>query len=363
LVLQGLIIGPWLILVARAAGGGAALRTLFWNNIVGRFTHIPAPAALDYASGHPNAPGKYFLELPLYLLPWTLIAAAALVHLWRQRRTQGDAGTAWRFALTSSLPLLVLLSLAATARDIYAAPALLGVAVLVALWAKEAQRAPSPLDQLCLAGTRALVALLGCLLIGALGLLALAGATPAGAAISATLGILVLGVPALVRARRAQARGALSESLACCYAAYAAAVCLAALVAFPVIDRWQDLGSLARRIRVDTAHQPLALLAPDETTVAIIDHGFTGSFTVLTGSDASVVRRWFAARGAHARVLVLLPGHAEGDVSRWLGRWYRPPAPGDGVAGALIASGSAALVQRYELPQGRRYALLGPPIG
>jgi hypothetical protein len=26
-----------------------------------------------------------------------------------------------------------------------------------------------------------------------------------------------------------------------------------------------------------------------------------------------------------------------------------------------VASGTAALVKRYELPQGRRYALLGPP--
>jgi 4-amino-4-deoxy-L-arabinose transferase-like glycosyltransferase len=363
LLLQALIIGPWLVLVAHGAGGSSALRTLFWNNIVGRFTHIAAPAALDYTSGHLNKPGKYWLELPLYLLPWTLVAGAALVRLWQRHGAPGGAGTAWRFALSASLPLLVLLSLAATARDIYAAPALLGFALLVALWVFEAQHAPSRLDQLCVSSTRVLVALLGALLIGSLTVLALAGAAASWAAAAAALGILGLGVPALLRARRAQQRGALSESLVCCYAGYAAALSLSALVAFPVIDRWQDLGGLARRIRTDTAQQPLALLAPDETTLAMIDHGFSGSFTVLGNANAAAVRSWFAARGVRARVLVLLPGHAEGEVSRWLGRWHPLPAAGDGVAGTLIASGSAALVQRYELPQGRRYALLGPPPG
>ena len=60
-------------------------------------------------------------------------------------------------------------------------------------------------------------------------------------------------------------------------------------------------------------------------------------------------------------MLVLLPGHASGNLSRWLERFHRGPPPGDGVAAALVASGTAALVQRYELPQGRRYALLGSP--
>jgi hypothetical protein len=61
-------------------------------------------------------------------------------------------------------------------------------------------------------------------------------------------------------------------------------------------------------------------------------------------------------------VLVLLPGHAPGAVTLWLNRFlHRTAANDDGVGGALVASGTAALTQRYELPQGRRYALLGPP--
>ncbi len=74
------------------------------------------------------------------------------------------------------------------------------------------------------------------------------------------------------------------------------------------------------------------------------------------------MRDWFAAQPASARVLVLLPGHASGKLRRWLARFHADPEPGDGVAATLIDAGAARLVHRYELPQGRRYALLGPPV-
>ena len=361
LALQALLIGPWLWCVALAPGGAAALRTLFWHNIAGRFVHLNAPAALDYTSGHRNSPGKYLLELPLYLVPWTLVVLAALARAWQALRAPGAHLGAWRFALAASLPLLALLSLAATARDIYAAPVLLGCALLAGLWAAAAERAPSRLDRLCLGGTQLLVALVTQVLLGALAVLALAGAVGTARALAAAVALALLVPGVLLHARRAAARGAVAESLAACYAAYAAAFCLSALVAFPAIDRWQDLPGLARRIHADTRAQPLALLLPDETTLAIIDHGYRRTFSVLDSADADTVHGWLRAHGSEARLLVLLPGHAPGEVSRWLARWFAAEAPGDGIAAALIDAGAARLVARYELPQGRRYALLGPP--
>ena len=127
--LEALVIGPWLLAVWRLPEGDEALRALFWHNVVGRFTHVAAPAALDYTGGHPNSPGKYLRELPLYLLPWTFVAAAALVRA--ARRVRSADGSAWRYAVAASLPFLALLSLAATARDIYAAPALLGFGLIL----------------------------------------------------------------------------------------------------------------------------------------------------------------------------------------------------------------------------------------
>ena len=364
LALQGLIIGPWVLAVARTEHGADALRALFWNNVVGRFTRVAAPAALDYTTGHHNTAGKYLFELPLYLLPWTFVVAAALWRAWTRVREAGRPATAWRFAVAASLPFLALLSVAATARDIYAAPALLGLAVLTGLWAGDAQRSPTRLDQLAVTSTRVLAGALGGVLVAALAVLFASGAGAPFACLAAALAAAISTLSALMLAAQSQHRGDLQRSLAWTYTGYAAALCFTALAALPVVDRWQDLPGLARRIHADCAPQALALLDPDETTIAMLDHGFDARFTILT-SDAEAPRGavsgWFSAHGREARLLVLMPGHAPGPLTRWLEHFHAQRRDGDGIAGSLAASGTATLLRRYELPQGRRYALLGPP--
>jgi len=369
-LIQALIIAPWLLAVAHEAHAGETLRALFWHNLVGRFTKVAAPAALDYTSGHRNSPGKYLLELPLYLLPWTLLVAAALVRAWRRVRGGAPESTAWRFALCASVPFLALLSFAATARDVYAAPALLGFGLLVGLWAHDARNSAGRLDRLVVRSTRWLLALIAWTLAGALVVFTAAGAAPWPAGATAALAVVGSMHGALLLAARAERSGNVEQSLGWIYSGYAVALCLAAFVALPIIDRWQDLPALARRIHADTAQQRLALLNPDETTIAMLDFRLNTPFTILTTIDArgaevsaqQTVAGWFEHEGPAARVLVLLPGHAAGAVTQWLGRFLPgAPADDDGVAGALLASDTATLVQRYELPQGRRYALLGPP--
>jgi 4-amino-4-deoxy-L-arabinose transferase-like glycosyltransferase len=364
LALQALLIGPWLLAVARSPDGGTALRTLFWNNLMGRFTQVAAPAALDYTRGHRNVPGKYLWELPLYLLPWTLIVVAALLRAWRAMRLPAPAGTSWRFALGASLPFLALLSIAATARDVYAAPALLGFALLTALWAHDGALSVTAFDAAAVRLTRVLVGVIAGALVAALLILAAAHAAAGQLSLMTAAAIVVWAWVSLARAARAQREETLAQSLLWTYSGYAGAFCLAALVALPVIDRWQDLPALAARIHADTAHESLALLDPDETTVAMLDRGLRTPFTILTSERAPpprTVADWFASRGREARVLVLLPGHANGPLTEWLARWHPLPAPGEGVAEQLIRARVATPVARYELPQGRRYALLGPP--
>jgi 4-amino-4-deoxy-L-arabinose transferase-like glycosyltransferase len=384
-LIQALIIGPWLLAVAREAHAAETLSTLFWHNLVGRFTRVASPAALDYTSGHHNSPGKYLAELPLYLLPWTLLVAAALVRAWQHLRRVTPERAAWRFALCASVPFLVLLSFAATARDIYAAPALLGFGLLVGLWAHEAQNSAGRIDRLAVRCSRWLLALIAWALAAALGVFAAAGALARPVGAVAALAVVGSVHGALLLAARAERREDVQQSLTWIYNGYAAALCLSAIVVLPIIDRWQDLPTLARRIHEGTAHERLALLNPDETTIAMLDFRLETPFTILTtaanaeaASRAAAVRGldttaaevgaeqlvadWFSSEGPAARVLVLLPGHTPGEVTLWLRRFLPgAPADGDGVAGALIANGTAALVQRYELPQGRRYALLGPP--
>ena len=373
--LQVVIIAPWLLAVAREPHAGETLRVLFWHNLVGRFAKVASPLALDYTSGHHNFPGKYLLELPLYLLPWTLVVAAALIRAWRHVRDTTPEGTAWRFALCASVPFLVLLSVAATARDIYAAPALLGFGLLGGLWVRDAAHPARPTDHLALRLSRYLVGVLAWALAGALAVFGATGVARGAHCVAAALAVLVAAHTALLLAARAARAGDFQWSLAWLYGGYAAAFCLAALIVLPVIDRWQDLPSLAQRIHADTAHERLALLDPDETTIAMLDRGLKTPFTILSSTDAvrgagapagpqQLVAGWFSTAGSGARVLVLLPGHAPGPVTLRLARFLRRGArgdEGDGLAGALIADGSATLAGRYELPQGRRYALLGPP--
>jgi len=292
-------------------------------------------------------------------------------------RAAAPAGTPWRFALCASVPFLVLLSVAATARDIYAAPALLGFGLLTGLWAHDAAHSPGLTDRLALRLSRYLVVTVAWALAAALAVFAAAGVARAAACAAAALGVLVAGHGAVLLAGRAARADDFQRSLGWLYGGYAAAFCLAALIVLPIIDRWQDLPALAQRIHADTAHERLALLDPDETTIAMLDRGLKTPFTILRSSDAAggagagaaaspqqLLAGWFTDAGAGARVLVLLPGHAPGPLTHRLARFLPRTArsdAGDGRAGTLSAAGSATVLERYELPQGRRYALLGPP--
>ena len=367
-VLQALLIGPWIMAVAATPGGAESLRVFFWDNLAGRFTALAATPGHDYAQGHINWWGKYLFELPVYLLPWTLLAAAALARAWRELRSgaaarAARASTPWRFCVCACLPFLLVLSLAVTARDVYAAPAVLGFALLIALWANALHRRASRFDEACLTGTRWLVALIACAFAALLGIFAAAEHHPAIMAADLTVAVAVvpLALVALRFAASLQRSKKYSASIAATYAAYALAFTVTGLLVMPVIDRWQDLGVLARQIHSDSAGGALAVLDPDETTIAILDHRLRTTYTALAaprGDATPVVAGWFRDHGGQGHVLVMLPGHAPGDISRLIDRWYPLALADDGVAGALAADGSARISARYELPQGRRYALL-----
>jgi 4-amino-4-deoxy-L-arabinose transferase-like glycosyltransferase len=369
LVLQALLIGPWIFAVTQTTHGKDALLALFWHNVVGRFTKVSAPAALDYSTGHKNSPGKYFIELPVYLLPWTLLVIAALRRAWDRCRVTGPEGTPWRFAVGATLPFLIVLSIAATARDIYSAPGLLGFGVLVALWMGEARHSPTAFDGWAMRATRWLVVAIACGF--ALFATAMAVASARLTYLLATAAVMLIAFATMRWSGRAQKHGDIVASFGWTYTSYVTSVCITALATFPAIDRWHDLASLARQIHTDSEHHALGLLDPDETTIAMMDYRRGIPLTVLTLDPAvpqakrntpeRVVSDWFNAHGGTARVLVLLPGHASGELTSLLEHIHPVKAPDDGIAGTLKSLGIASVLRRYEIPQGRRYALLGPP--
>jgi 4-amino-4-deoxy-L-arabinose transferase-like glycosyltransferase len=367
-LLQALMIGPWILAVAATPEGADSLRVFLWDNIAGRFSALAQTPGHNYAQGHLNWWGKYLVELPVYLLPWTLLCAAALARAWRELRSRAaaqsfSAATPWRFALGAFLPFLMVLSLAATARDVYAAPALLGSSLLVALWANALRHRASRFEERCLAITRVIVAIMACLFAALLALFA--AAERQSVVKAADIAIAVAAVPLTLMALRfaavLQRSKKYAASIAATYAGYALALCVTGLFILPVIDRWQDLAALARRIQNDSAGGELAVLDPDETTIAMLDHRWQTAFTPLAArpaETAAVIAAWLHAHDARAHVLVMLPGHASGDVSARIAHWYPLQVPDDGIAAALAASGDARISRRYELPQGRRYALL-----
>jgi len=355
LLIQAAMILTWVWFVYRGSEGPEHLRIFFWNNLVGRFATLEAPADLQYAAGHRNTPGKYLIELPLYLFPWTLLVLAALRRAWRQRRASLHDNRAVRFALAASLPPLLLLSFAATARNIYLAPALPGFALLVAWWAREILPGPDRWDMRAVRATAAML-LLGVAVFAAV-LMILAADSWNGIhshTLYIALSLIGLSAAAILAMRAwAQVREQPLHAQWALLLAYCALLIGPASQVYGQVDGWQDLAKISRAIARDTAGKPLVLLAPDETTRAMIDMYARTSVDRVAGPlDAAGIERIRSVAAAAPGSLFLVQLSNQSPRLPWRAR-----APEVGVPPALQAAG-LRMTESYSLPNGRRYALL-----
>jgi 4-amino-4-deoxy-L-arabinose transferase-like glycosyltransferase len=355
LLLQAAMILTWVGFVYRGENGAQHLQVFFWNNLVGRFAAVDAPPELQYAAAHRNSPGKYLLELPLYVFPWTLLVAAAARRAWRQRQTSAHDNRAVRFALATSLPPLLLLSLAATARNIYFAPALPGIALLLAWWAREILPGPDRWEQWALRATAVLL-LLG---VGVFSVaLAIIGADDWSGLSQHSLYVAISCaglLAATVLAARAWARARDRPAMAqwALLLAYCALLIGPASQVYRGVDAWQDLAKIGRAVERDTAGRPLILLAPDETTRAVIDmYARTSVARILGPLDASAMDRLRAAAAAAPDSFFLVQSPRSAPRLPW-----RASAPAAQTPDWMHAA-DWMLVQNYAVPNGRRYALL-----
>jgi hypothetical protein len=310
---------------------------LFWYNLVGRAVAIDAPQAYSYSTGHANSPAKYLLELPMYLLPWTFIALAAVRRAWT--RVREPDGTAWRLAAGAIVPATALLSLAATARGVYYTPPLLGFALLVGLYVADLERnAPDRFDLLAFRLTAVAIALLAIVL----GLLAAAACwAPAGrGALELAGGVvaLVAGATAVVLAVRTMGDGGAGLPRQALATALVLTLVLGPL--YLRLNGWLSLEATAVRVRLASGNAPLVLLAPDETTVALASLYLPGARVAdatLGGTTDSVATAG-AALSHGARVLWLVPDRSRWKAAHWLAfLGYRP---------------ARAAVTRSPLPEG-----------
>jgi 4-amino-4-deoxy-L-arabinose transferase-like glycosyltransferase len=361
LLLQAAILAAWVWSVAVGPAGSEHLRVFFWNNLVGRFTTVDAPPELQYATAHRNSPGKYLFELPLYLWPWTLLCGAALRRAWRERPLLPRAV---RFSLAVFLPTLLILSCAATARNIYLAPALPGLAVLLGWWAALCLQRPEAWD---LGALRATAGLLGLAVLVIAGVLTLVGtleradiAAPLLYWAASFIGLLAASV-LIGLAWFALGRGRLASAELALLVGYCGLLVGPAAEAYSVVDQWQDLAGLGEELRAELKLAPLVLMAPDETTRAWVDMYVRPAVIRIPGPiDSRSLEQLQAllVQTPGSRVLAELPGRA------WDSRWRQVAADlGHTNVAVLPAappwmSSGLELVGTYALPNGRRYALL-----
>jgi 4-amino-4-deoxy-L-arabinose transferase-like glycosyltransferase len=356
LALQAVVILSWVYFVYTGPQGLEHLKVFFWNNLVGRFTAVDAPAQIQYAAGHKNSPGKYLIELPLYLFPWTFAVIAASRRAWRERRNLGDQGRTLRFAIACSLPSLLILSLAATARNIYLAPALPGVALLLAWWAREIVRQPGKWDVRALKLTAAML-LLGVLVFVAV-LYLLAADEWQRMAHGSFVVTCVVGLPLagwLAAQAWSNARDHAARSLTALFLAYCVLLAGPCSQVYRQIDGWQDLSGINRAIRRDAAGSPLILLTPDETTLAAFDLSAAGTAARdSTPLVAASIERARQMAGADGAILVQLPKRPLAILEHF----RKAPAGGPDSLPAWIAAANLHLWKEYAVPNGRRYGLL-----
>lgn len=342
LALQAAAILAWVTAVADHADGARLLRIFFVDNLLGRF--LPIAGEVTYTS-HRNWPGKYLVELPYYLLPWTLLALAAARRAWRAVREPGPARPAWRFALCIVLPNLALLSVSTTARGVYFAPPLAGMAAMLGLWAVRHLGDPDLFERRCLALTLALLAFI-CLALPAAAVIAVPElALSPLFAVWASGGLLAASAGLYLAARRQRA-GAYAAAQACGYAAYVATLCGAGVALIAVGNSVQRLERVSTAVAEAMAQGTrVALLRPDETIRAVLE--YQEGLVLPSLEDDPGVRAALAADPG-LRLLAKLPragGQQQGSLDDVTARF------------GLIVE------RRIEIPHGRRYAVLARPPG
>jgi 4-amino-4-deoxy-L-arabinose transferase-like glycosyltransferase len=373
LALQAALILTWVWFVYRGEDGIEHLKVFFWNNLAGRFAHVDAPGDLQYAAGHSNSPGKYLFELPTYLWPWVFLVAAAVRRAWRKRRSPAEVTRPLRFAVACIVPTLALLSVAATARNVYLAPAMPGFALLVGWWMAESVREHDVWDLRAVRVTAALVLLAALAFAAALAIVGLDSARAsstaalAGFCVAGALGVVAAAALALM-ADSASRRGRMQRGPYLLALAYCLLLALPAAAIYRGVDAWQNLPEIGRELGADSAGGALILMAPDETTRAFVDMYARTEVNLIKGpiDDDAIIRLRELSR-PHAFVFVQWPGrdttptvrriaHALG-IAHTLGIAL-DPVPLEREEPAWAAAADLKVVHLYALPNGRRYALL-----
>jgi 4-amino-4-deoxy-L-arabinose transferase-like glycosyltransferase len=249
------LVAAWLALLEQREGP-EALRTFLVYHQLGRFL----PGAVDYSGGHERPLWYYLTKLPGDLLPWTPPALLALVAGRRALPTlPAREADGLRFAVATTVPALLVLSLAGTKRGLYLLPLFPSLAVAVGWWmARAGGAAGRPWEETLARAWRWVVA-------GAAGLLSVGAVAldPAWWPVSLACGALYAAALWLLLRRPAEpAAHWLAPVLL-----VALGWCFALATGFPANDPNKSLRPLLEEVDARVpANTPLHLYRPTETT-------------------------------------------------------------------------------------------------
>jgi 4-amino-4-deoxy-L-arabinose transferase-like glycosyltransferase len=347
------LIGAWVLAVSQQPDGQSLLRIFLWDNSVGRF--LPVQTTGEYSSGHLNSPGKLVSEVALGLLPWLIAALAAWWYILRSAFRRGPLSSAARYLTVAALPLIALLSLSSTVRDVYALPSMVPLTAAVALWWQQRVAAGNERGVVPVL-TRSML-----LFVGVLG--SVLGAMVAwvgnGEIFGGVMPVLqVLGACAVIGV--AAQRLGKAQPLLRGVGVFAGGLCVFLLLASPVIERGQDLRPVARAAALAAGERPLLLTARDETMVAALDYSSSRRGQLTADFNAAV-----AAQPQSLALVEIGSDRLNPAMRRRLSAaapWLRNVAPAttEAAAQALLLAGWTVFLDLPN-PAGRHYQLLTPP--
>lgn len=356
-----LFAGAWLMALSDQPAGPALLHALLWDNLLARF--LPVQSHAGYDLGHGSSHWKFLLLVPLYVIPWTfaLLGAARWSIGSSRHATASTSGV--RFCIASVVLSCIVLLLSRTARDVYFAPALLCVPVLLALWLTKPSEGFTRFERSLLNLTRRTLQTLAVLFsaVAAL-LLALTGTRAVSAAALGALVALIALISVATRlAMHASPRSA--QGIVAATGMFLLALGTLEVLAFPVIDRTEDLGALVTAAESQLKSGRVVTYCGDETIRATLDHAIDLRLNdVCTTEAAGRLLRDHDDQ----QFLVLLPPPRSAqriaelfpdlDTTRW-------QAKGPRAAQRIADLAGLGLQPRahWSTPGGRRYALYGRP--
>jgi 4-amino-4-deoxy-L-arabinose transferase len=355
----GVFAGSWLIALYREPNGPELLHTLLWDNLAGRFVPMETTADL----GHQSAHWTYLLLIPVYAIPWTFALLAAARWSVDSTRRPPELTSGVRFCIASVVLSCSLLVISNTARGVYFAPALLGLPVLLSLWLTDLSATPTPFERSMLGLTRHTLRVLAVLFaVAVLLIVTLSGAR----AVSLYALLLIMALIALLLIGTRLARQASPQAAMGIVGAtglFLASLGVLEIVAFPTLDRVQDLAGIVAAAEPTLKSGPVATYCGDETIRATLDHAIDLRLQDVCGTeeaerllrqhdDQQFLVLLAPPRGAQ-RLSELFPNL---DVSRM---HAKPPRS----VQRLVDLESLGLqpVAQWSAPGGRKYALYGKP--